>query len=85
MNEMPVTEARDHLADVLDSARDEPVYLTRRGRRVAVVLDAGDYEQLLEQLEDALDSRAADDARAEMVAGAAPVPWEQVKVDLGLT
>ena len=37
MSEMTVTEARARLADVVDQARVEhdPVFLTRRGRRVA--------------------------------------------------
>ena len=81
---MPITEARDHLADVLDQARTEPVWLTRRGRRVAVVVDADNYRELVERLEDAIDGRDADDAREEMAAGAAAVPWDQVKADLGL-
>jgi prevent-host-death family protein len=84
MGEMPITEARDHLADVIDQARTEPVYLTRRGRPVAVIVDADNYRELLERLEDALDAQDADDARAEIADGAAPVPWEQVKADLGL-
>ena len=39
--EMAVSEAREHLAEVIDSAQrtGEPVYLTRRGRAVAVVVD----------------------------------------------
>ena len=36
--------------------------------------------------EDMADILAAEEARAEMQAtGEAPIPWEQVKVDLGLT
>ena len=59
----------------------EPVYLTRRGRRVAAVIDADDLDGILALA----DIRAAEDARAEMRAtGEAPIPWEQVKVDLGL-
>ena len=35
--------------------------------------------------EDMADILAAEEARAEMQAtGEAPIPWEQVKVDLGL-
>jgi len=37
--ELPISDARDHLADVVNRAvyAGEPTYLTRRGRRLAVV------------------------------------------------
>ncbi len=82
MTEMPVSQAREHLAEVINSASrtGEPVYLTRRGRAVAVVVDPEAFEKLLDDAEDALDrvelaiSRDEDDY----------IPWEQVKADLGL-
>ena len=82
-----VTEARKQLATIIDQARaeHEPVYLTRRGRRVAAVIDADDLDGILALAEDMADIRAAEEARAEMRAtGEMPIPWEQVKVDLGL-
>ena len=87
MTEMSLTDARSRLADVVDSARiaHDPVYLTRRGRRVAAVIDADDLDRLLEAAEDLADLVAADEAREEMArTGAEPIPWEQVKADLGL-
>ena len=41
-----VSEARQQLAAIIDRARaeHEPVYLTRRGRRVAAVIDADDLD-----------------------------------------
>ena len=61
------------------------MFLSRRGRRVAAVIDADDLDRLLELAEDMADIRAADEARAEMrETGAAPIPWEEVKADLGL-
>lgn len=47
---MSVSEARARLADVVDDARvgREPVFLTRRGRRIAAVIDADQLERLLE-------------------------------------
>ncbi|OUZ12179.1 prevent-host-death protein [Aeromicrobium sp. PE09-221] len=88
MSEMTISEARARLADVVEEARigREPVFLTRRGRRVAAVMDAEELERLVEAAEDLADIRAAAAARAEMAeTGEAPVPWEQVKADLGLT
>ncbi|MET0953111.1 MAG: type II toxin-antitoxin system Phd/YefM family antitoxin [Aeromicrobium sp.] len=87
MTEMTVTEARARLADVVDEARvgHDPVFLTRRGRRVAAVIDADDLERLMESAEDLADIEAAQRARDEMLeTGEGAIPWEQVKADLGL-
>jgi prevent-host-death family protein len=84
---MNVADARNNLAAVIDRAREtqDPVYLTRRGRRVAAVIDADDLDRLIELAEDMADIRAAVEARAEMEATASePIPWATVKVDLGL-
>lgn len=84
---MTVTEARARLADVVDQARvgHDPVFLTRRGRRVAALVDADLLEQLVEAAEHLADLQAAAAARAEMIeTGETPIPWEQVKADLGL-
>ncbi|MHB1709923.1 MAG: type II toxin-antitoxin system Phd/YefM family antitoxin [Acidimicrobiales bacterium] len=52
---------------------------------MAAVIDADDLDAILELAEDMADIRAADAARAEMrPTGETPIPWEQVKVDLGL-
>ncbi|HEY5195825.1 MAG TPA: type II toxin-antitoxin system Phd/YefM family antitoxin [Solirubrobacteraceae bacterium] len=83
-----VSEARGSLAAMIDRARaeHEPIYLARRGRRVAALIDADDLDELLELAEDMADIRAAEAARAEMRAtGETPIPWEQAKADLGLT
>jgi PHD/YefM family antitoxin component YafN of YafNO toxin-antitoxin module len=75
------------LAAIIDRARAEhqPVYLERRGQRIAAVIDADDLDDILELAEDMADIRAAEAARAEMRAtGEAPIPWEEVKADLGL-
>ena len=82
-----ITNARKQLAAIIDQARadHEPIYLTRRGHRVAAVIDADDLDGILALAEDMADIRAAEEARAEMRAtGQSPIPWEQVKVDLGL-
>jgi prevent-host-death family protein len=86
MTEMTVSDARARLADVVDAARVEhtPVYLTKRGKRVAAVIDAQDLDRLLEAADDLADIEAARAARAEMDGGEAAVPWDAVKADLGL-
>lgn len=86
MSEVTVTEARERLADVVDDARvtHNPVFLTRRGKRVAAIVGATDLEALLADAEDLADLRAAASARAEMAAGQEAVLWDEVKADLGL-
>ena len=82
-----MTDARARLADVVDDVRTthEPVYVTRRGRRVAAIIDAADLAALLEMAEDLADIRAAQEAVDEMQStGEKPIPWDQVKADLGL-
>ena len=84
---LSIVDARKHLATIIDQVRTEhvPIYLTRRGHRVAALIDAGDLDRILALAEDMADIRAAEKARAEMAAtGAVPIPWEQVKADLGL-
>ena len=85
MTEISVSAARSRLADVIDDARvhHAPVFLTRRGRRLAAVIDAEDLERLTEAAEDLEDIKAAEAARAE-VAEHGTIPWDEVKADLGL-
>ena len=82
MSELAVSAARNHFADAIEETRrsGEPVYVTRRGRRVAVIMDADAYNALVEQAEDAIDRAQLQAARDE----GDYVPWEEVKADLGL-
>jgi prevent-host-death family protein len=82
MSELAVSAARNHFADAIEEARrsGEPVYVTRRGRRVAVIMDADAYNALVEHAEDAMDRAELQAARDE----GDYVPWEEVKADLGL-
>jgi prevent-host-death family protein len=82
MEELAVSAARDQLADIIDRARltGEPVYVTRRGRRVAVIVGADVYDALVDAAEEVLDRSELDAARAEDDY----IPWDEVKKDLGL-
>lgn len=85
MSQIAITEARGRLASIIDEARTEPVYLTRRNRPVAAVVDAGQLKQLLEDAEELADIRAVDAAWDETEKlGETPIPWDDVKRDLGL-
>ncbi|MEO7005730.1 MAG: type II toxin-antitoxin system Phd/YefM family antitoxin [Terrimesophilobacter sp.] len=83
---LTVSEARDQLASIINRAQNhEPVFLSRCGRRVVAVIDADDLERLTGLAEDMADIRAAEEAREEMRrTQREPIPWEEVKADLGL-
>jgi len=121
---MPISEARENFAEVVNRAvyGGERTYITRRGRRLAVVVSAAQVEadlarvaqqgavdtcerlweyvadrdkatkaavrQLIDMVirdaEDFADMAALRAAEEERESGAEPVPWEQVKADLGL-
>lgn len=85
MTEIPITDARDHLAAVVDQARQGTVFLTRRNVRVAAVVDTSVLERLLADAEELADLRAVDEAWAETERlSETPIPWEDVKRELGL-
>jgi prevent-host-death family protein len=86
--EKTISDARRDLPSVIDAVRAtrEPVWISRHGRRVAAVIDAEQLEQLQSLAEDMADILDAEAARDEMRRTAEePVPWKQVKADLGLS
>lgn len=84
MPDLPVSVARSRLDEIVDDARarHEPVFLTRRGRRVAAVIDVEDLERLTQAAEDLADNEASAAARAE-IAEHGTIPWGEVKADFG--
>ena len=86
MTEIAITDARGHLSSIIDTARHEPVYLTRRNRPVAAIIDTDQLSRLLEDADELADIRAVDAAWEETERlGETPIPWEEVKRDLGLS
>lgn len=84
---LSVSDARERFAAIIEQAHvhHDPVYLSRHGKRLVAVIDADDLDRLLELAEDMADIRAAEDAREEMRrTGSEPIPWDEVKADLGL-
>ena len=63
----PVSEFRAKAAALLQRIREtkRALVLTQRGRSAAVVLDVGEYERLLEELELLRDIHAAEQQLAE--------------------
>ena len=82
MIEVAVSEARNRLADVIEETRrsGEPISVTRRGRRVAVILQADAFDRLVDTADDGEDRRDLAAARADDDY----VPWDEVKSALGL-
>lgn len=82
MTEVAVSEARNRLAEVIEETRrsGEPVSVTRRGRRVAVIVDSEVFDRLVDAADEADDRRELDAARHDDDY----VPWDEVKAALGL-
>ena len=80
MTTIPISEAREHLADLGNrvSLRGERVVVERRGKNLFALVPVEDLE-LLERLEDRLDLDAIRAAKDEPTR-----PWAQVKKALGL-
>lgn len=61
---VPISEARANLSDLVTETTDNPVYLLRHGKPVAVLVDADKYERLIDRLEYLEDTLAALQASA---------------------
>ncbi|WIB77359.1 type II toxin-antitoxin system Phd/YefM family antitoxin [Curtobacterium sp. MCPF17_002] len=85
MSEVSISEARSRLASIIDDARHEPVYLTRRNKRVAAVVDADVLDRLLEAAEDLDDLQALEESRLESERlGGENIKWDDLKRELGM-
>jgi prevent-host-death family protein len=71
-------DLRARLGRELDALREteEALYVSKRGRLAAVILDADHYAQLIERLDYLEDSLAALRARDERELA---VPWDEVR------
>ena len=80
MTSIPITEAREHLADLGNrvALRGERVVVERRGKNLFALVPMEDVE-LLERLEDKMDLDAIRAAKDEP-----SKPWAQVKKELEL-
>lgn len=80
MAKMAVSEARERLSEVLETAHTEAVILERYGRPAGVLISPERYEELMATAEDAEDAAAFDAAMAEEGPN---IPWDEVKAELG--
>lgn len=82
MNEVAVSEVRNRLAEVIEESRrsGEPISVTKRGRRVAVIVGSETFDRLVDAADEVEDRLELEAARAEDDY----VPWDEVKAALGL-
>ncbi len=74
---VPADDLRAHLGRELDALKtEEALYVTKRGRLAAVLVDADEYGELLDRLDYLEDSLAALQARDERETA---VPWTEVR------
>jgi antitoxin Phd len=83
--EFTVSDARQHLADVVSRAAyaGRITYITRHGRRIAAIVPA-DVAEAMERAEDAEDVAAAHEALRRIDAGDEPVSLADMRAELGL-
>ena len=77
MTTLPISEAREQLADLGNRAalRGERIIVERRGKHLFAIVPVEDLE-LLERLEDEMDLELIRQRMAEP-----GIPWEKVKKD----
>lgn len=81
MNEVSTSQARREFARIIERAHDgERIVLMSHGKAVAALMPIEDLE-LLEEIEDRIDGRAADAALAE-AREHGTIPWALVKAEL---
>jgi prevent-host-death family protein len=83
MSELPISEARDHLGEIVSKAEhaQERTVLTRHGKAVAAVISIDDLREL-EAAEDEADLAAAQEALATPERR---VPHREVLAEYGIT
>ena len=81
MTELSISDARAALPDVIKKAQKAPVYILKHGEPVAVLISPDSYSEMVEAMEELDDIAAFDEALSSQEK---PIPWDDVKRDLGL-
>ena len=76
---MPVSDVRKTLNALLTDL-PQPIFITQRGRVKAVLLSQEEYDQLIEELEDAADARNPEIAAGALAARNARRRGESISV-----
>lgn len=86
MTRMAASKARQDFSETLNQVayKGKRILLHRRGKDVAALVPVEDLA-LIERIEDRIDLEEAEKILADMESGRAnPIPWDQVKKELGL-
>jgi prevent-host-death family protein len=86
--ELSTTEARERFAELIERVhfKGERIIIKRRGKPAVALISIEDFEDFLhlEEEEDSFAAREALKALSEMEErGEKPIPWEEVKAELG--
>ena len=81
MKSYALSDARRDLPTLVDKSAKEPILITRHGDDAAVMISPSLYEEMIEAMEELEDIEAFDEAVAS---NETPIPWDEVKKDLGL-
>lgn len=81
MGEFSISDARAEFPAVIKQSQKTPVHILKHGEPVAVLISPTLYQEMLDAMEDLEDVEAYDEAKA---AGGKPIPWDEVKRELGL-
>ena len=86
MTRMAASKARQDFSETLNQVayKGKRILLHRRGKDVAALVPVEDLA-LIEKIEDRIDLEEAEKILADLEEkGEKPIPWEQVKKNLGL-
>jgi len=83
--ELPISDARQTLPELVSRAHyaGRITYVTRRGQRLAAIVPA-ELAEAIERAEDGDDVAAAREALARIATGETPIPWTELRAELGL-
>jgi len=81
MSTMSVTEARENFSEAIATSAVEAVFIQKHGENAAVLISPERYEQLMDALEEIEDIIAV---KAALEDPNPIIPWEEVKLQLGL-
>jgi len=82
LNKITIANARKKFSNIINRVAfgNESFVLTRRGEPIAAIVSINELK-LLQELEDQIDSEDAWKAKNET---GDPIPWEDLKMELGL-
>lgn len=81
MSTMSITEARENFSEAIATSAVEAVFIQKHGENAAVLISPKRYEQLMDALEEIEDVIALTAALEDTSPN---IPWEEVKLQLGL-